>query len=91
MLSTVYIPQRCSWIYREKRRGRKETEVARRRKGGIKRREIQPVISSLSVLHSPEHTKRFTELGREERGRWEIQVIWWRKTRVKRGREQSGQ
>ena len=68
MLSTVYIPQRCSWIYREKRRGRKETEVARRRKGGIKRREIQPVISSLSVLHSPEHTKRFTELGREEKG-----------------------
>ena len=31
-------------------------------------RQIQPVISSLSVLHSPEHTKRFTELGREEKG-----------------------
>ena len=31
-------------------------------------RQIQPVISSLSVLHSPEHTKRFTELGREEQG-----------------------
>ena len=30
-------------------------------------RQIQPVISSLSVLHSPEHTKRFTELGREEK------------------------
>ena len=30
--------------------------------------QIQPVISSLSVLHSPEHTKRFTELGREEKG-----------------------
>jgi len=26
------------------------------------------VISSLSVLHSQEHTKRFTELGREEKG-----------------------
>ena len=38
-------------------------------KGGIKRREIQPVISSLSVLHHPEHTKRFTELGREGGGR----------------------
>ena len=38
-------------------------------KGGIKRREIQPVISSLSVLHHPEHTKRFTESGREEKGR----------------------
>ena len=31
-------------------------------------RQIQPVISSLSVLHSLEHTKRFTELGREEKG-----------------------
>ena len=31
-------------------------------------RQIQPVISSLSVLHSPEHTKRFTEFGREEKG-----------------------
>ena len=31
-------------------------------------RQIQPVVSSLSVLHSPEHIKRFTELGREEKG-----------------------
>ena len=31
-------------------------------------REIQPVISPLSVLHCPEHKKRFTELGREEKG-----------------------
>ena len=31
-------------------------------------RQIQPVIRCLSLLHSPEHTKRFTELGREEKG-----------------------
>ena len=31
------------------------------------KRQIQPVISSLNVLHNPEHTKRFTELGREEK------------------------
>ena len=31
-------------------------------------RQFQPVISSLSVLHSLEHTKRFTELGREGKG-----------------------
>ena len=44
------------------------SSVARRIKGRIKRRETDPVqISSLSVLHSPEHTKRFTELGREEK------------------------
>ena len=44
--------------------------MTRRIKGGIKMRErqIQPEISSLSVLHSPEHTKSFTELGREEKG-----------------------
>ena len=31
-------------------------------------RQIQPVNSSLSVLHHLEHAKRFTELGREEKG-----------------------
>ena len=46
--------------------------MARRiKRGGESKgeRQIQPVISSLSVLHSPEHTKRFTELGREEKGK----------------------
>ena len=52
-------------------------------------RQIQPVISSLSILHSPEHTKRFTELSREEKG--EGEATWWRKRRVQRGREQSSQ
>ena len=60
--------QSGSQSHMEKRRGRREIEVARRRRGGNKRREIQPVISSLSVLHSSEHTKRLTELGREEKG-----------------------
>ena len=69
MLSKVWTPQRCSQSYTEKRIRRKETEVTRRIKGGIKgERQIQPVISSLSVLHSPGHTKRFTELGRVEKG-----------------------
>ena len=45
--------------------------MARRIKEGWEskgERQIQPVISSLSVLHHLEHTKRFTELGREEKG-----------------------
>ena len=81
MCSTVWTTQTCSRSYTEKRRGRKETEVARRIKRGIKRRETDPackhspqtpvisapVISSLIVLHHLEHTKRFTELGREEK------------------------
>ena len=67
MLSIVWNTQRGSQSYTEKRRGRKETEVARRIKGvNEKERQIQPVITSLSVLHHLENTKRFTELGREE-------------------------
>ena len=44
--------------------------MARRIKGGESKgeRQIQSVISSLSVLRHPKHTKRFTELGREEKG-----------------------
>ena len=42
--------------------------MARRIKGESKgKRQIQPVICSLSVLHHLEHTKRFTELSREEK------------------------
>ena len=115
--STVRDTWRGTHSYMEKRRGRREMEMNRRRRGGIKRgenkqssnhipmfspqsvplrdvhgvtqrreeqgrrqtcpggekgeskgeRQIQPVISSLTVLQSPEHTKRFTELGREEK------------------------
>ena len=66
VLATVWIPQRCSRSYTEKRREWKETEVARRIKGESKgERQIQPVISSLSVLHSPEHPEKFSELCRK--------------------------
>ena len=41
--------------------------MARKIKEG-NQKEIQLVISYLSVLHHLEHTKRFTELGREEKG-----------------------
>ena len=69
MLSTVWTTQRCSHSYTQKRRGRKETEVARSIKGGIKRRETDPASDQFpKCLHSLEHTKRFTELGREEKG-----------------------
>ena len=71
MCSTVWTAQKCTQSYTEKRRGRKETEVAQRIKGGIKRRETDPAsnpASSLSVLHRLVHSKRFTELGREEKG-----------------------
>ena len=62
--STVRDTQRGSQSYLKKRRGRKEIDVSRRRKRGIKReeRQIYTVLCSLSVLCSPEHPQRFTEL-----------------------------
>ena len=71
-------------LYREEKReegdrGGQEDKVGGESKG---ERQIQPVISSLGVLHHVVHTKRFTELGREEKGREEIEVTWWRKRRV---------
>ena len=43
--------------------------MARRIKGGIKRKETDPASNQfLNVLPHLEHTKRFTELGREEKG-----------------------
>ena len=53
-------------------------------------RQIQPVISSLIVLHRPEHTKRFTELGREEKGKGGDRGDLVER-RVQRGREESSQ
>ena len=54
-------------------------------------RQIQPVICSLSVLHSLEHTKRFTELGKEEKGEGGDRGALVEKRRVQRGREHSNQ
>ena len=54
-------------------------------------RQIQPVISSLSVLHRLEHTKRFTELGKEEKGEGGDRGALVEKRRVQRGREHSNQ
>ena len=126
--------------YMEKRRGRREIEVARRRRGGIKRGESKlasdhfpmcfPQSGSLRDVHGVKHReekrRKETEVARrvkgeirrretgpannqfpkcspqpgahkdsqswvvKKRGRGEIEVTWWRKTRVKRGREQSG-
>ena len=78
-------------VTQRREKGRKETEVARRIKGGIKRREIQPVISSLSVLHSPEHPERFTELSREEKGEGGDRGDLGKKRECRKGREQSSQ
>ena len=47
-------------------------------------RQIQPVISSLSVLHHPEHTDSQSWV--EKRwGKEEIEATWWRKGESKGG------
>ena len=55
-------------IQRREEGGRRQRWPGGSRGESKEEREIQPVISSLSVLHHLEHTKRFTELGREEEG-----------------------
>ena len=55
-------------MYREEKREKGDRGEQEEKRGKSKgERQIQPVTSSLSVLHSPEHTKRFTDLGREEK------------------------
>ena len=52
-------------------------------KGKSKReRQIQPVISSLSVLHHPEHTGDSQSWVEKRRGKKEIEATWWRKMRI---------
>ena len=71
------------------RRGRKETEVARRIKGGIKRRETDLASNQFSKYSPPSGTHRDSQSWVEKRrGRVEIEATWWRKRSVQRGREQ---
>ena len=88
--STVRDTQRGLENYMNKRRRRRDTEVTRRRRGRIKRGgPIYPVISSLSVLHSPEELERFTELSREEKGYGGDRGDLGEKREHQKGREQS--
>ena len=81
-----------SELYREEKRKEGDRGGQEDKRGESNgEREIQPVISSLSVLHSLEHTKKFTDLGREEKGEGGDRGTWWRKRRVQKGREPSGQ
>ena len=66
--STVRDTQRGSQSYAEKRRGRREIEVTRRRRGGVHRGESHLAsINSLCALHSLEYPERFMELHRDEK------------------------
>ena len=70
----------------EKRRGRKEIEVTRRRRGGIKRRETDLASNQFPKCSPQPGIPRDSQSWVEKRsGREEIEVTWGRKRRVKRG------
>ena len=66
--STVRDTQRCSQSYMEKRRGRREIEVTRWRRGVIKRGESK-LASNHFLMCAPslDCSEMFTELYREEK------------------------
>ena len=66
--STVRDTRRGSQSYTEKRRGRREIEVTRRRRGGIKRGESK-LASNHFLMCTPQldRSEMFTELYREEK------------------------
>ena len=64
--------------------------MTRRRRGGVKRGETS-LVSSLSVLHSPEHPERFTELYREEKREEGDRGNQEEKRGSQKGRDQSSQ
>ena len=75
MLSTFWNPQRGSQSFIEKRRGRKEIEVSRRRKEGIKRRVIDLGSTLFPKCSPPSGTHRDSQSWVEKkRGRAELEV-----------------
>ena len=67
MLSTVWPTQRGSKSYTEKIRVRKETEVTRRRKGGIKRRETDSASNQFPKSSPPSGIHRDSQSWVEKR------------------------
>jgi len=82
--STVRDTQRDSQSYMEKRRGRREIEVTRRRRGGVKRGESNIASNQFPKCSPQSGTPREIQSYTEKRkGREEIKVTWERKGRVK--------
>ena len=67
MPSTVWNPQRGSQSYVEKRRGRREIEVTRRKRGGVKRGETNLTSNQFPTCYPEPRTPR------------EIHRVTWRR------------
>ena len=73
----------------KKRRERSEIEMSRRRKGGTQEERDRSTQYSVHYVFSVvQNTQRDSQKWIEKRrGREDIEVIWGRKRRVKKGRE----
>ena len=79
-------------LYREEKREEGDRGVQEDKRGESREeRQIQPLISSLSVLYHPEHTGDSQSWVEKRRGREETEATLGRKRRVQRGKEQSSQ
>ena len=84
MCSTFWNSERGSQSYIERRRGSKEIEVTRRRRGGVKRRETSLAYDEFPKCSPQPGTPKEIHKVEKKRGREEIEVTWGRKGRVKR-------
>ena len=76
-------------LYREEEREDVDRGGQEDKRGKLKgERQIQPVTSSLGVLHCLEHIE-IQSWVEKRRGREETEATWWRKRRVQRRREWS--
>ena len=76
----------------EKRRGRREIEVTRRRRGGVKRGETSLATNQFPKCSpQPGTPERFTELSREEKGEGGDRGDLGEKRESQKRREQSSQ
>jgi len=74
------------------RDGRRDIEVTRKRRGGVKRGESNLASNQFSkCLHSLEHPERFTELHREEKREEGDRGNQEEKRGSQKGRDQSSQ
>ena len=90
-VSTVRDTQRGSQSYMEKRRGRREIEVTRRRRGGIKRGESNVASNQFPMCSPQAGTPREAHKVEKRRERKEIEVRPGRERGHQKGREQPSQ
>ena len=83
--STVRNTRRGLQTYMEKRRGKREIEVTRKRRGGIKREESTLASNQFPLCSPHPGTPREVHRVSQRRGRKEIEVTGRRRGGIKRG------